>query len=78
MKKLDPLDKLRTFDDTMTYVEKLKTLGHMNEAKHMHLLWKVAKELGTEVRRTRGNVKCCNHRCNEGRDCPLRNQNETN
>ena len=74
MKKLDALDKLRTFDDTMTYVNTLKNYGHLDEAKHMHMLWKVAKELGTEVRRTRADVKCCNHRCNEGRDCPLRNQ----
>ena len=57
MREIDVLDKLRTFDDTMTHVNTLKENGHLESSKHMHVLWKVAKELGTELRRLRKEKK---------------------
>jgi len=54
MKDIDVLDKLRAFDDTMAYVNQLKGT---DAGKHLHELWKVAKELGTEVRKLRKEAK---------------------
>ena len=61
MRDTDLLDKLRAFDDTMTYVNALKG---SDASKHMHELWKVAKELGTEVRRLRKELKDKSHEQN--------------
>lgn len=61
MREIDVLDKLKAFDDTMTQVNTLKNYGHLNESKHMHMLWKVAKELGTEVRQLRKELKDKKH-----------------
>ena len=53
MKDFDLLDKLRTFDDTMDYVNYLKGQKEVDVAKHLHELWTLSKHLGTEVKRLR-------------------------
>ena len=53
MKEIDLIDRLRTFDDTMQYVNFLKNSGQIETAKQLHELWTLAKQLGTEVKRLR-------------------------
>jgi len=53
MKEIDILIRLKSFDDTMEVIKKLKDLGLIDQAKHLHELWTLAKQLGTEVRRLR-------------------------
>jgi hypothetical protein len=58
MKEFDLIDRLRTFDDTMQYVNFLKNSGQIETAKQLHELWTLAKQLGTEVKRLRKASKC--------------------
>ena len=53
MKDMDTLEKLKLFEDTMQVVDRLRIAGEKDSAKHVHELWTLAKQLGTEVRRLR-------------------------
>lgn len=58
MREFDLIDRLKTFDDTMQYVNFLKNSGQIDTAKQLHELWTLAKQLGTEVKRLRKASKC--------------------
>ena len=53
MKDIDILEKLKLFEDTMQVINRLKIVGDKESAAHLHALWTLAKQLGTEVRRLR-------------------------
>ena len=53
MKEIDLLEKLKLFEDTMQVINHLKSAGDKESAVHLHALWTLAKQLGTEVRRLR-------------------------
>ena len=53
MKEIDLIERLKLFEDTMQVIDHLKIKGEKASAKHLHELWTLAKQLGTEVKRLR-------------------------
>jgi hypothetical protein len=53
MKDMDPIEKLKLFEDTLEIVQQLKGGGWEAHAKHLQELWALTRQLGREVRQLR-------------------------
>jgi hypothetical protein len=53
MKDMDPIEKLKLFEDTTQIIKQLKGGGWDTHAKHLQELWSLTRQLGAEVKKLR-------------------------